>query len=171
MSDEDYQLFRASVGAVTPVRHDRTHLPAARPAPQPLRQAAEHLSWEDLFTDSDTPLGPSDILEFQRPGLQHRVLAQLRQGRWPVDASLDLHGQTVAQARQHLLKFLGWALQRELRCLHIIHGKGYRSPEQQPRLKTQVAHWLRQCPQVLAYVSATPRDGGVGAVYVLIKSR
>ena len=57
-----------------------------------------------------------------------------------------------------------------LRCAHIIHGKGYRSGERQPVLKRKVNYWLRLRPDVLAFCSATPRDGGTGAVYVLLRN-
>ncbi|HET8706021.1 MAG TPA: Smr/MutS family protein, partial [Pseudomonadales bacterium] len=39
----------------------------------------------------------------------------------------------------------------------------------EPILKSSVNHWLRQLPQVLAFCSAQPKDGGLGAVYVLVK--
>ena len=37
------------------------------------------------------------------------------------------------------------------------------------RLKSYVAHWLGQMPQVIAYSSADRRHGGTGAVLVLVK--
>ena len=51
--------------------------------------------------------------------------------------------------------------------IKIVHGKGLQNG--QPLIKTCVNGWLRQIPQVLAFVSALPRDGGTGAAYVLLK--
>ncbi|EXJ09223.1 Smr domain protein [Nitrincola nitratireducens] len=36
-------------------------------------------------------------------------------------------------------------------------------------IKSCVNDWLQQIPQVLAFTSAQPKDGGTGAVYVLLK--
>ena len=52
-----------------------------------------------------------------------------------------------------------------------MHGKGLRSGPAGPVLKNSVQHWLSQWDEVLAFVSAQPRDGGSGALYVLLKHR
>jgi DNA-nicking Smr family endonuclease len=36
-------------------------------------------------------------------------------------------------------------------------------------LKTQVMNFLKQHPQVLAFHSCPPKDGGTGAVFALLK--
>jgi DNA-nicking Smr family endonuclease len=51
----------------------------------------------------------------------------------------------------------------------VIHGKAFSQSGQQPVLKSYVNDWLRQLPQVLAFCSAQPKDGGSGALYILIK--
>jgi DNA-nicking Smr family endonuclease len=51
----------------------------------------------------------------------------------------------------------------------IVHGKGYRSRNRLPVIKTLLDRWLRECSQVLAFHSAQPKHGGSGAVYVLLK--
>ena len=82
---------------------------------------------------------------------------------------LDLHGMTVAEARPMLAEFIADSRQQRLRCVRIIHGKGFRSASAQPVLKGLVNNWLRQHDGVLAFCSARPADGGTGAVYVLLK--
>ena len=57
-----------------------------------------------------------------------------------------------------------------MRCVRIIHGKGSRSEEGQPVLKHKVNYWLRCRDEVLAFTSATGRDGGTGALYVLLRN-
>ncbi|MDT8407876.1 MAG: Smr/MutS family protein, partial [Methylococcales bacterium] len=90
---------------------------------------------------------------------------------FPLEAELDLHGLTAQQAQLTLQDFLRYALQRGKRCVRIVHGKGYRSPDAAPVLKNQVNSWLRQYAAVLAFTSAAPRDGGTGAVWVLLRGR
>ena len=46
----------------------------------------------------------------------------------------------------------------------IVHGKG-----KDAILKTCVNGWLRQMPEVMAFVSAPAKDGGNGSVLVLLK--
>jgi DNA-nicking Smr family endonuclease len=87
----------------------------------------------------------------------------------PVGAVLDLHGLRVAEARQALQQLLLHAQLQGDKVVRVIHGKGKGSGTQQAVLKQQVNHWLQQDPMVLAFCSAQPKDGGSGAVYVLLK--
>jgi DNA-nicking Smr family endonuclease len=57
-----------------------------------------------------------------------------------------------------------------LRCVRIVHGKGLRSPNQEPVLKKKIAGWLAQRDEVLAYCQAPQADGGSGAVLVLLRA-
>ena len=85
-----------------------------------------------------------------------------------MQAEIDLHGLTVAEAKQALREFIAHAQERDIRCLRIIHGKGLRSGHRGPVLKSAVSAVLRRTGAVLAYVSARQVDGGTGAVYVLL---
>jgi DNA-nicking Smr family endonuclease len=102
--------------------------------------------------------------------VQQRLFRDLRRGKIRSELELDLHGLTANHARQTLEQFLSDCQQRKLRCARIIHGKGYGSKGQQPVLKQKLNIWLRQHRDVLAFCSATPQDGGTGAVYVLLRS-
>jgi len=121
--------------------------------------------------DSDAVIAqvdPHDILSFSRPGVQHGVFKNLRQGKYEIQSSLDLHRKTVEQARQAVWMFVADCHAHGVRCGLITHGKG--EGRQQPaRLKSCVNHWLRQIDKVLAFHSAQKFHGSVGATYVLIK--
>jgi DNA-nicking Smr family endonuclease len=110
-------------------------------------------------------------MSYVATGMQQRVLRRLRQGRFGVDAEVDLHGHTVDQAKVLLERFLRTCLQDECRCVLVIHGKGYRSEGDRPILKNQINLWLRQHPRVSAFCTSRPMDGGTGAVYVLLRGR
>lgn len=114
-------------------------------------------------------LNTGDIMSFLAPGLQKRVLRQLRAGGFDREAELDLHGLTADEAKRRLGSFLQTCLAEGCRCAHLIHGKGYRSEGDYPILKNRINLWLRQHPEVLAFCSARPMDGGTGAVYVLLR--
>ena len=111
---------------------------------------------------------PYDFLEFARPGVQHGVYKNLRQGKYEVQSRLDLHRHTVEQARVALWDFVEGCQKHGLRCALVTHGKG-EGREQPARLKSCVNHWLRQIDNVLAFHSAQKQHGGVGSTYILIK--
>ena len=58
----------------------------------------------DTFEFSDFEKLPlvetNDHIQFSRPGIQHKILRKLRLGQYNVEAKLDLHGMTVARARE-----------------------------------------------------------------------
>jgi DNA-nicking Smr family endonuclease len=111
---------------------------------------------------------PYDHLSFVRPGVQHGVFKNLRQGKYEIQSTLDLHRNTVEQARHALWVFLQDCQNHGVRCALVTHGKG-ETREHPAKLKSCVNHWLRQVDQVLAFHTAQRQHGGSGATYVLIK--
>ena len=115
-----------------------------------------------------SPVDPHDYLEFARPGVQHGVYKNLRQGKYEIQSRLDLHRHTVEQARVALWDFVEACQKHGIRCALVTHGKG-EGREEPAKLKSCVNHWLRQFDQVLAFHSAQKLHGGVGSTYILIK--
>ena len=111
---------------------------------------------------------PFEHLSFVRPGVQHGVFKNLRQGKYEIQSTLDLHRHTVEQARHALWVFLKDCQNHGVRCALVSHGKG-ENREHPAKLKSCVNHWLRQIDQVLAFHTAQKQHGGSGATYVLIK--
>lgn len=172
--DDENALFRQAVGEVRPVGNGRVAAAAPRPKPLPQQTRADEVRVvADLLSDPIDPveIQPGDMLSHARPGVQHAVLRKLRRGQYRIEAELDLHGHTAEEARHELVAFLDRSTRAGLRCVRIIHGKGLRSANTGPVLKTRVAHWLGQRAEVLAYCSARPVDGGTGALYVLLRGR
>jgi DNA-nicking Smr family endonuclease len=95
----------------------------------------------------------------------------MRQGKIHIRAELDLHGMTVELAEPTLAQFLNECQQQQVRYARIIHGKGWGSQNNQPVLKGKVNHWLKQSAIVLAFCSAIIKDGGTGAVYILVRQK
>jgi DNA-nicking Smr family endonuclease len=108
--------------------------------------------------------------EYLGNGLSRMALRKLRHGSWPVEDRLDLHVNNSDTARKLLREFLHEAIQRELRCVLVIHGKGLNSQGGEAVLRKLTRHWLTQHPHVLGYCDALPREGGSGAVLVLLKT-
>ena len=124
-----------------------------------------------LVDEGVEPLDAWYVLAFKRPGIQHGVYKKLRQGRYEIDARLDLHRLSVKQARMDVHSFIQDAMQYGLRTVLILHGKGQRKTEQEKTavLKGYVQHWLQELEEVQAFHSSQPVHGGTGAVYVLLR--
>ncbi len=170
--ESDADLFRATVGTVKTLNNDRHNPPGPRPSPRPRRQRQVDENSERDLPDNPCHTAPgfAESQFFARPGLQKRLLRRMIRGQIPLDAEVDLHGLTVAKARDTLVIFLEEALTYQYRCVRIIHGKGYSSAQRTPVIKGLLDRWLRLNNRVLAFCSAQPRDGGTGALYVLLKS-
>jgi DNA-nicking Smr family endonuclease len=169
---DEARLFRAAVRGVKPLR-----APASAPRP-PRRRPQARFTRADraaVLRESLDPLAAADpehftgeALAFHRPHVSATVLRRLRRGDFRLQREIDLHGMTVAEAKPALREFLVRALEQQVRCVRIVHGKGLRSGHRGPVLKAAVSSLLRRTGAVLAYVSARPVDGGTGAVYVLL---
>lgn len=171
INPEDVELFRQSVGKVRAVKSDKLILQTEK-KPKPFPKASS-IDVEGKLTfneDHDLEkLSLEDTISFTAPGLQKNVLKKMRRGYFGVDAELDLHGLSSNEAKYQLLRFLHSCVENGCRCVHIIHGKGYRSPDNIPVLKNNINLWLRQHQDVQAFCSARPKDGGTGAVLVLLR--
>lgn len=161
----DDDLFREAMGDVEPLAQDRTDPYRRRRRPEPL-----NLPVGDEYAEpGDLQIETPDFLEFKRPGIQNRVFHDLQRGLIETEATLDLHGMRVENARKAFVQFLAQSLAAGRRCVRIVHGKGRRSAEGQPVLKQKTNQWLQQREEVLAFCSAPRWDGGTGAAYVLLK--
>ena len=149
------------------VKADRTDSAVRRQA----AVASPSRSDNKLTNDGIPPLDAWYVLDFKRPGIQNGVYRKLRLGHYDIDARLDLHRMTVAEARVEIWSFLKEARRLGLRTLLITHGKGLGNKEKSGSgvLKGYVDHWLRDIEDVQAFHSAQPQHGGTGAVYVMLR--
>jgi len=171
--DDESELFRRAMQDVRPLKR-APRAPGIRRAPRASarfaraeRQAvlAESLLAPGPFIDAQ----PGDELSYRRDGVPESVLRQMRRGSYRIDAELDLHGLTAAQAVGQLALFLQRVRARGLQCVRVIHGKGLRSGQRGPVLKNTVNTVLRRAEPVLAFTSAPPKAGGTGATLVLLR--
>lgn len=164
---KEAELFRQALDGVMPLAPTNRIAPAASPRRTvPRNTAIAPAPVADKLSDH----GAEDTLltEFMRNGLSRMTLRKLRRGVWPVQDSLDLHGMSSDNARKLLPEFLQHAVQHGLRCVCVIHGKGWHTGGV-GILKARTRHWLTQCAEVLAFCEAPPNLGGGGAVLVLLK--
>jgi DNA-nicking Smr family endonuclease len=120
--------------------------------------------------DVEGLLDDDPSLAYAREGVGPDVLKKLRKRHWPVQEEIDLHGYTREQAREILADFLLRMNRRGVRCVRVIHGVGYGSAGGEPVLRGMVHSWLVQKPEVVAFCVAGRKDGGHGALIVLLKN-
>ncbi|QMU60675.1 MAG: DNA mismatch repair protein MutS [Gammaproteobacteria bacterium] len=156
-------------------QHNRADIHTPKPKPDPIPKETikdeQRVLQESLEVSLEVEdLQPGDSLSFCRSGIQKSIFKKLKKGQYSIGAELDLHGYTRPEAQIALAKFIQLSREENIRCVRIIHGKGYGSNNQGPKLKPMVNTWLQQRNEILAFCSARQNDGGTGAVYVLLKS-
>ncbi len=172
----DEQSFLDAMEGVSRHKHDKADIvPAANKEKLNTlyrRQAAtleEEKVIDGLSDEAVELVESSEELLFANPGVQLRVLKRLKQGHIPWEQGLDLHGYSVEQARDQLSRFILDARRHKCRCIIVIHGKAHSLGSEQALLKSYVNEWLKRLTGVLAFCSAQAKDGGAGALYVLLK--
>ncbi len=179
MSDDE--LFRQAFSGVKPLKKsDRVSLKKSSsmtPQQRESRRAnaassapADPVAAVPVVSDDYVErVAPGDIVSFKRPGIQDAVFKKLRLGKYTPEGRLDLHRKTVERARREVFQFIADGMRYDMRCLLVVHGKGEGNLKEQAILKSHVAKWLKEIPEVMAYHSAGQRHGGTGAVYVMLR--
>jgi DNA-nicking Smr family endonuclease len=170
---EDETLWRSAMREVKPLKKDADPEEAGEPAGEP----------EDATTKtqpskiSDSPKEPPPAA-----GIDRRTEEKLRQGKFPIEGRLDLHGHTQAQAHNELIQFIERGFERGQRCLLVITGKGSMGGREEGSwlesetgvLRREVPRWLTELPlvgKVIAFTPAQPKHGGEGALYVYLRRK
>lgn len=178
LSQEDIALFRQAVRHVQPMKPGKAQRLIKPPATIPndiVRNRRERATDEQVklpaaVSDHYTPAAlHHDDATFVRNRHSIQLIKQLQQGRWPVGATLDLHGSTLEQARERMDRFLQSCLEHNIRCVRIVHGKGYGSKDGDSVLRTTLRRWLSQLQAVQAYAQCAEAQGGAGALDVLLR--
>jgi DNA-nicking Smr family endonuclease len=116
------------------------------------------------------PLTPAPLPPLDRfAGIDRANAEKLKRGRRAIEARLDLHGLTQAEAHQALSRFIAGSRAAGRRCVLVITGRGRFSGGV---LKEAVPRWLNDVAMrrhLLAIAPAQPQHGGSGALYVLLR--
>ena len=129
----------------------------------------------DEITQGQRPIHLPDTqeyVEWANPAFRDDILQRMHEGHFSVQGFLDLHGFTVPEAEMELESFIRASFKKGLRFIKIIHGRGLRST-QGARLKEAVVKRLsgHYRKDIIAYVTARQCDGGLGALYVLLRGK
>ena len=105
-------------------------------------------------------------------GISASQADKLRKGKIRPERTIDLHGFTQLRAHSYINDELIKCHRRNIRSILIITGKKYGKMGAEGVLKKEVPKWLNLSPlkEIILMTSwATPRDGGEGAFYVLLR--
>jgi DNA-nicking Smr family endonuclease len=104
--------------------------------------------------------------------LGRKARRRIARGSDSIDARLDLHGLTQAEAHGALLQFLRRAHSGGARMVLVITGKGGGAQDGRGVLRRQVPMWLR-LPEfaefIVGFETAAIAHGGEGAMYVRLR--
>ena len=103
--------------------------------------------------------------------LEPKSKRRLARGSIEIEARLDLHGLSAAQARTRFVGFISAAVQAKQKWVLVITGKGRAGTGV---LRREVPLWLAEPPMnqlVIAYEPAAAAHGGDGALYLRLRRR
>jgi DNA-nicking Smr family endonuclease len=97
--------------------------------------------------------------------LDRRTATRLKRGTLAIEARLDLHGMTQAEAHDALTRFIARAQKHGSRAVLVITGKS-------GVLHSAVPRWLNEGDnrgRILAIRRAHAQHGGEGALYLMLR--
>jgi DNA-nicking Smr family endonuclease len=185
LTAEEEHLWSIVARSVKPLlqKRQKKHLPTKRS-----RATSPRLPAKQAPPPAAVAAAPAvPVARPSAPGAAHRSAPialrdkqRLARGRADIDARIDLHGMTQAQAHAALLRFLHHAQAEGARFVLVITGKGAPATATGPGtargergvLRRQVPLWLglpefRSC--VLGFDGAHIGHGGEGALYVRLR--
>lgn len=105
-------------------------------------------------------------------GIDKNSDKKLKKGEFKIDYKLDLHGFTIDKAYNALVELFKHAELNNFKCLLIITGKGLHSKDK--TIKTSIIEWFSEpffANKIIKYTDANKKDGGSGALYVLLRNK
>lgn len=183
LSAEDQKLWEFVTRSIKPFLRPSPSADLAPKSKKPLQKqsvdAVPPGRWLDGVTSVSPGLRPPGAAFSSGgdadAGIDRRTTEKLRKGKMPIDAVLDLHGLRQAEAQDHLNRFVLGHYQSGRRCLLVITGKGNRftaGDGEAGVLRRMVPVWLGYPPladKILLHSPAQPKDGGSGALYILLR--
>jgi DNA-nicking Smr family endonuclease len=172
LTAEEEDLWLLVARTVKPLRYGRKLMPANHKVhgPDRTRSAMKKAASDRAVTAA----GARPAAPLRPAAIALREKQQLARGRAEIDARIDLHGMTQAQAHAALLRFLHRAQATGAKFVLVITGKGAPDAPSGERgvLRRQVPLWLglpefRGC--VLGFDRAHIGHGGEGALYVRLR--
>ena len=161
IDESDKSLFRTTVDRQKPIDKDNSRENNVIK----IKSSKPFANYSFLY---ESNISGSQTVTYHVDGLSPKTLKKMKQGNIGSPPSIDLHGYKTKQACKELSDFIHFHSNK--RFLQVIHGKGYHSNSGLSIMKSQVVHYLKQHPNVLAFCSCPQEMGGTGAVFIHLKA-
>lgn len=197
LSDEDEALWAYTAKSLKPLKRKSSRVHPAMPAEPgreapprpPAHQSSHHaLSASQARREDEPRIEIPYVPEAKVPALNvfdRRAAKKLRQGRFDIEARIDLHGMRQVEAHGALKRFLFSCHARGLRWVLVITGKGKSQRQSDDEvggfgwgdergvLRRNVPMWLAE-PElraiVVSFTAAALQHGGEGALYIQLRN-
>ena len=134
MKETEDSAFEKAMDGVAPLKEGgRKTIPKSVPQPTLGQQQRRRDAVAERGEEGDrNPLtlgeiervNPFDVLAWKKDGVQPRVFRHLARGKYPIEATLDLHQRTLKQARDDVFQFIRSSSAYGFRSVVIAHGRG-----------------------------------------------
>ena len=173
MANKD-DTYLSAVKDVNPLKIKSKTIDVSAKKPKPIPRKLiedENKALLDSLSDeySSREIDSDENASYLRGGHSPDIVKKLKKGYWTIQGTIDLHGLVSEEAKEYVVNFIQECKKKKVRCIRIIHGKGYGSINKEPVLKKKVRNWLCQKDEVIAFAEAPKHDGGSGVVIVLLK--
>jgi DNA-nicking Smr family endonuclease len=178
VKEDEARLFEAAMRGVKPLSERDRNPPAkseAKTATGTVRQPPSSPA-PPVPPVPPAPPKRSTLPELRRgiaADLDARTMERLRRGQLRPEVRLDMHGMTQDEAHRALVGFIAASRNAGRRCVILITGRG-RAKLGGGILREQAPRWLNLQPtrgHILGFAEAQPKDGGAGALYVLLRKK
>jgi len=180
LSADEAALWRKVAATVTPLHPAKPAPPlapepvAVPPPPAPIKRMRGRVA------EPPTPPPPPSPVKrpLTRDGLDGSWDRKLAIGAIVPDATIDLHGMNLDTAHNRMIGGIGQALAMGSRVILLITGKPRPHDEHDARgerrgaIRAKLLDWLAHSPhagRIAAVRPASPRHGGAGAVYIVLR--
>lgn len=170
--NDDAECFAKEMQDVMPIQNKERVVLRKKPDEDPGRQYRKEKAALDI-NEENCPLSVvlrkllavDDWLGYKRDGIQEGVYKNLRTGKYPQEATLNLNRKIPELARDELMQFIDDCLDMNIRSVLIFFGHGASGQ----LLKSYLAQWLPELKNVQAFHTSQKHHGGNAAVYVLLR--
>jgi DNA-nicking Smr family endonuclease len=174
LTDDEDALWRGVARSVRPLR-----VRAAKRNAENVSPSLAPVKAKPKIRSVEKPVAPSMARAIPTPpaaptpvAIDRRTRKKLARGHEEIDARLDLHGMTQAEAHVALSRFLHRVQANGAKFVIVVTGKGGRGEGERGVLRRQVPLWLR-LPEfrnlIVGFETAHIGHGGEGALYVRVR--
>ncbi len=157
LTDDDIKAWKALASTIRPIDHENFIHEISRPI-TPIIHIKPQASKPYIIEDK-----PSGNI----PGVERKITKQIRQGKLPTEAKIDLHGLTISQAHNEINRFLLKCYSENRRKVLVVTGKGGETS-----IRREFPIWVSHSPLrdiIISCTNAHQNQGGYGAFIVILR--